>query len=665
MPATGANSIPVDNPRREPMPQTPIKVPSSTFISELYFLQCDPTVENHAVMVTIKEEEDKQAPRALVLTRSKAKAVKSAEDAPIEKHTPPQASVPLPVPVEIVKTEMSKAPTFKYESKAAMPDVARHIFESILNTTIPQLTISDLLSISPKLCKEVVEHSCMHQVPSAPSPVVKMLTAAYSAQPPVQVKHATPLCKLQVTINSTYTDLALLDEGSEIVVIREDVWKKTQAPINTNARMWMQMANGGSQEMAGCLEMLEIDIEGIKTWAHADSNVVQTVKTTPCPWPHPSLALMAAALLSLSHPQAVSKGPSNPTPSYDGTAIIYRPTNQPLPTMAPQSCIGPTINQPFLNDGTSIMYKTIDQSFHTTSAIIPQQPPMINQSFHTTSQSFPMTGQPSSQPAPRISIAQSSSQPAPRISTARSNNSGVFPIPISSLTLSPFSEFLLQENFDVNPTCRTFTYKKVANKVKPVATTMPAHARIIRRFPEDPLGSLPVLFPTPPEFVPGKRLMQDRIEELGIFQNEFLWPEEQKLVAHVLTNNELALAWDETEKGRFRDDYFPPVIIPTIEHIPWTHHQSSIPPGIKEEVIKLIKSKITSGVYEASNSSYQSRWFCVAKKNGSVRIIHDLQQLNSVTVKDAATMPYVEIFTEQCVGHAIYSMMDLFVGFDH
>ncbi|KAJ8582377.1 hypothetical protein M405DRAFT_689372, partial [Rhizopogon salebrosus TDB-379] len=121
-------------------------------------------------------------------------------------------------------------------------------------------------------------------------------------------------------------------------------------------------------------------------------------------------------------------------------------------------------------------------------------------------------------------------------------------------------------------------YKKVTNKIKPVATTMPAHARIIRRIPEDPLLSLPALLPTPPTFMPGLRLTQERMDQLGIFKNGFLWPEEQKLAAHVLMNNELALAWDESEKGRFRDDYFPPVVIPTIEHTPWVHRQRPIPP---------------------------------------------------------------------------------------
>jgi len=99
--------------------------------------------------------------------------------------------------------------------------------------------------------------------------------------------------------------------------------------------MHMQTANGSSQELAGCLEMLEIEVEGIKSWAHAyvvpdapyrlllgrpwqkliklskyedtndvyitiwdplKSSNIRTVATSPRPWPHPSLALTAAAI---------------------------------------------------------------------------------------------------------------------------------------------------------------------------------------------------------------------------------------------------------------------------------------------------------------------------------------------------------------------------------
>jgi len=51
-----------------------------------------------------------------------------------------------------------------------------------------------------------------------------------------------------------------------------------------------------------------------------------------------------------------------------------------------------------------------------------------------------------------------------------------------------------------------------------------------------------------------------------------------------------------------------------------------------DNVIDLLKQKIAADVYEPSDTSYRSRWFCVKKKNRSLRIMHDLQPLNAVTV---------------------------------
>ena len=96
--------------------------------------------------------------------------------------------------------------------------------------------------------------------------------------------------------------------------------------------------------------------------------------------------------------------------------------------------------------------------------------------------------------------------------------------------------------------------------------------------------------------------------------------------------NEAVLAWDDTEKGRFREDYFNPVIIPTVEHEPWGLRNIPIPHGLRDEIIKFIKSKIASGTYEPSSSSYRLHWFCVPKKNRKFQIVHDFQPLNAVTV---------------------------------
>ena len=145
----------------------------------------------------------------------------------------------------------------------------------------------------------------------------------------------------------------------------------------------------------------------------------------------------------------------------------------------------------------------------------------------------------------------------------------------------------------------------------------------------------------------------------------FLWDEEINLAFQVLMKNERALAWDDQEKGRFREDYFEPVVVPTIEYEPWTLRNIPIPPGIRAKVIEFIKEKIASGTYEPLGSSYHSKWFCVPKKNGSFRIVHDLQPLNAVTIKDAGVPPNVESYVENAAGRVLYSMADLFTGFDH
>ena len=88
------------------------------------------------------------------------------------------------------------------------------------------------------------------------------------------------------------------------------------------------------------------------------------------------------------------------------------------------------------------------------------------------------------------------------------------------------------------------------------------------------------------------------------------------LVHHLMSVQEQGFAWSSAEAGTFREDFFPPVKFPVLPHEPWVERNIPIPPGIFEEVCKVIKTKIDAGVYEPSSSSYRSKWFCVVKKDG-------------------------------------------------
>ena len=132
-----------------------------------------------------------------------------------------------------------------------------------------------------------------------------------------------------------------------------------------------------------------------------------------------------------------------------------------------------------------------------------------------------------------------------------------------------------------------------------------------------------------------------------------------------MTQQSYGFAWDDTERGSPREDFFPPIDIPTVPHKPWVLKNIPIPPGLYTEICKIIKSKLEAGVYEPSNSSYRSRWFCVIKKDGrNLRIVHSLEPLNEVTIAHSGIPPATETLAAQFAGRSCGGMFDLFVGYD-
>jgi hypothetical protein len=189
----------------------------------------------------------------------------------------------------------------------------------------------------------------------------------------------------------------------------------------------------------------------------------------------------------------------------------------------------------------------------------------------------------------------------------------------------------------------TFTmYKRADKKIHPVSGTFPEEARVHRTIPENPLLTLQPLPIHPPSFIPGNRLTEERLLQLEVNKDEFLWAEEEKLFQHIMLLNEEALAFEDKDRGILKESYFSDYIMPTVPHTPWEFKNIPIPPGIRVKVIELLKAKVETGVYEASESSYRCRWFCVLKKNGKLRIIHDLQLLNKVSIRDAGLLPILD-----------------------
>ena len=213
------------------------------------------------------------------------------------------------------------------------------------------------------------------------------------------------------------------------------------------------------------------------------------------------------------------------------------------------------------------------------------------------------------------------------------------------------------------PEAQVLKYKTVDKRIRPVPAVMPEDVKVRRTFPVDPLKNLPSLPIHPPEFIPTLRMSQERIDKLGIDDNSDLLDEEKQLLKHVLVLNERSIAFTEFERGTFRQDYFSDYQIPVTSHIPWMDKNLTLPPGRREKIIQMLKEKIEAGVYEKTQSSYRSRWFCVEKKNGDLRMVHDLQKLNGVTIRDTGVPPILDEFVEAYAGRSIYSVLDMYWGF--
>lgn len=518
-----------------------------------------------------------------VFAARKSDPAPSSTAAP-ETHSTAAATASMSIP----PAHNSRAPQYRYQASAEDQFLTKQVMNWVLEGKLDQITPAHILATSPPIRKELVERLCpchvetgsFEQIGNEGQDSVSVLELAAKRE----AEFSLPLHEIDVLVNNLRTEAGVLDQGSQIVVIREDLTKEVGAQINTQRTLHMEGANSSTSRTLGCAEDLHMHIGDVSFTMHA-----HVVRNAPFrlllgrPFHHLLLCWLE------DHPDRVNvsiRDPANPSRSIA------------VPSRARQ--------------GAQVGFVSA-----LACQVLPE-PPCIEALDHY-----------------------------------------VAAYSLSSLANVSFSDH------DENDTVSTLAYKKVSKKVHPVAASLPEDFRIIRRHPEDPLLTLPILPTQPPPFTPGNRLTQERYDALKLNRFDFLWPEEVELLAHVLKVNEIALAWTEGERGCFQDDYFSLVKIPTIAHTPWAYKNISIPTGLLDKVIDIFKEKIAAGVYEPSDASYRSRWFCVPKKNGSLRLVHNLQPLNAVTIRNTAVPPFVDQFVEGIVGHSCYSMLDLLVGYDH
>ena len=229
---------------------------------------------------------------------------------------------------------------------------------------------------------------------------------------------------------------------------------------------------------------------------------------------------------------------------------------------------------------------------------------------------------------------------------------------------SPWTARVFSKQYSSNLAVRK-KYKPVDCKVRPVPSYMPDPSGQVFKHVEIPeLPSLPFETTALTKFIPTARITQERLDVmLKTIPEGFLSPHEIDLLVFIIRTREAAIAFTDAERGTFSQKYFPDYQIPVIEHVPWVQAPIRIPKAIEDTVRKMLIEQRDAGKYEYSTASYRSWIFPVTKKSG-LHMVHDVQKLNKVTIRDLALPPRVNDFAEGHMGHVIYGLVDLFSGYD-
>lgn len=200
-------------------------------------------------------------------------------------------------------------------------------------------------------------------------------------------------------------------------------------------------------------------------------------------------------------------------------------------------------------------------------------------------------------------------------------------------------------------------YKTVAKKVKPVATQLPPDTmeHIKQAVKEPRLREKRKI---------GHQFTEESLAKLKIGGGEFLTFPEKKIFQEMLIKHGKAFASTSDEIGCVDPSIVPPMVIFTVPHIPWDLKPIPVPRALLPKLIELLKEKVLMGILEPSIAPYSNRWFTVPKKSGTLRFIQDMQPANKVTIRNMGSGPVVDEVAEQFAGHAIYSIGDLYSGYD-
>ena len=198
-------------------------------------------------------------------TRSKVQMIQP------EKDTPAQTS----------ERSARPDPQYRYVTPIEDPALIKKIAQQSLDSSIT-ISTRKLLSVAPDIRRHIKDQLITKRVATTAfvetleeGELPNVLVANVGTDKLIVAKHTEELRVIDIEIHGVKL-VATVDDGSQIVSIRQDIWEKIGLPIRSDMIMVMESANKTKDETMGLLQDLKITIGGYDFYLQ-----VQVVRDAP------------------------------------------------------------------------------------------------------------------------------------------------------------------------------------------------------------------------------------------------------------------------------------------------------------------------------------------------------------------------------------------------
>ncbi|KAJ2912850.1 hypothetical protein MD484_g7577, partial [Candolleomyces efflorescens] len=173
------------------------------------------------------------------------------------------------------KASVDNGPQFRFQSAIEDPQAAAKILERSLSSPV-SLSVRELLGVSADVRKAVKDLVTSKKVPTTggtdaasyldeivnEDEVVSSFLAALPPAPSgiIVANHTESLRTIEVNLEDRLKVHAILDEGSQIIGLRRELWERLHIPVRSDHVMTMEAANSSKNRTTGLLPNLKVSV---------------------------------------------------------------------------------------------------------------------------------------------------------------------------------------------------------------------------------------------------------------------------------------------------------------------------------------------------------------------------------------------------------------------